>query len=170
MVHISTRQSILPERWLSKECKTVGLTKEEKQINRFLEDFKGLTYSKYNELLLLGEVITAERFAVGSIRRFSHRLCQTHRTQDEQTHLRQVRFGAQPIGSVPSGIVQPLGYSPTGHFAKIHPRVRYFPAIDLQRSEQPCDEDDTEIPHDLSDSYRQRMGTKKSICLDQNTF
>ncbi len=61
MVHISTRQSILPERWLSKECKTVGLTKEEKQLNRFLEDFKGLIYSKYNELLLSGEVITADK-------------------------------------------------------------------------------------------------------------
>lgn len=61
MVHISTRQSILPERWLSKECRTVGLTKEEKQINRFLEDFKGLIYSKYHELLLSGEIITAEK-------------------------------------------------------------------------------------------------------------
>ena len=61
MVHISTRQSILPERWLSKECKTVGFTKEEKQINRFLEDFKGLIYSKYNEMLLSGEVITADK-------------------------------------------------------------------------------------------------------------
>lgn len=61
MVHISTRQSILPERWLSKECKTVGLTKEEKRLNRFLEDFKGLIYSKYNELLLSGEVITADK-------------------------------------------------------------------------------------------------------------
>lgn len=61
MVHISTRQSILPERWLSKECKTVGLSKEEKQINRFLDDFRGLIYSKYNELLLLGEVVTAEK-------------------------------------------------------------------------------------------------------------
>ena len=61
MVHISTRQSILPERWLSKECKTVGLTTEEKRLNRFLEDFKGLIYSKYNELLLSGEVITADK-------------------------------------------------------------------------------------------------------------
>lgn len=61
MVHISTRQSILPDRWQSKECKTVGLTKEEKQINRFLEDFKGLIYTKYNELLLSGEIITAEK-------------------------------------------------------------------------------------------------------------
>ena len=61
MVHISTRQSVPPQRWLPKECKTIGLTKEEKQINRFLEDFKGLIYSKYNELLLLGEVITADK-------------------------------------------------------------------------------------------------------------
>lgn len=61
MVHLSTRQAVLPERWLSKECKTVGLTKEEKQLNRFLEDYKGLIYSKYNELLLSGEVITADK-------------------------------------------------------------------------------------------------------------
>ena len=44
MVHISTRQSVPPQRWLPKECKTIGLTKEEKQINRFLEDFKGGRY------------------------------------------------------------------------------------------------------------------------------
>lgn len=61
MVHISTRQSILPDRWLSKECKTIGLSKEEKKINRFLEDFKGLIYTKYNVLLLSGEILTAEK-------------------------------------------------------------------------------------------------------------
>ena len=58
---LTTGMSVPPQRWLPKECKTVGLTKEEKQINRFLEDFKGLIYSKYNELLLLGEVITADK-------------------------------------------------------------------------------------------------------------
>lgn len=61
MVHISTRQSIPPDRWLSKECKTIGITKEEKQINRFLGDFRGLIYSKYNELFFSGEIITAEK-------------------------------------------------------------------------------------------------------------
>lgn len=61
MVHISTRQSILPDRWLSKECKTIGLSKEEKKINRFLEDFKGLIYTKYIVLLLSGEILTAEK-------------------------------------------------------------------------------------------------------------
>lgn len=61
MVHLSTRQSVLPDRWVSKEGKTVGLTKEEKQINRFLNDYKGLIYSRYNEMLLTGEVITADK-------------------------------------------------------------------------------------------------------------
>ncbi len=61
MAHLSTRQSVLPERWLPKACKTFGLTKEEKQINRFLDDYRALIYSKYNELLLSGEVVTAEK-------------------------------------------------------------------------------------------------------------
>lgn len=61
MVHLSTRQSVLPDRWVSKEGKTVGLTKEEKQVNRFLNDYKGLIYSRYNEMLLTGEVITADK-------------------------------------------------------------------------------------------------------------
>ena len=79
MVHISTRQSVPPQRWLPKECKTIGLTKEEKQINRFLEDFKGLIYSKYKrrEMYLITR----------SLRRLPERLCSTRRSQNEQTYL-----------------------------------------------------------------------------------
>lgn len=61
MAHLSTRQSVLPERWITQGDKTVGLTKEEKQLNRFLDDYKGLIFAKYNELLLSGEVITADK-------------------------------------------------------------------------------------------------------------
>lgn len=61
MVHISTKQAILPERWVPKGDRTVGLTKEEKQINRFLDEYKGLICTKYTEILLRGEVITADK-------------------------------------------------------------------------------------------------------------
>lgn len=61
MAHLSTRQSVLPERWITQGDRTVGLTKEEKRLNRFLDEYKGLVYAKYNELLLSGEVITAEK-------------------------------------------------------------------------------------------------------------
>lgn len=61
VVHLSTRQSILPDRWVMKGDRTVGLTNEEKELNRFLDSYKALIYSKYNELLLSGEVITADK-------------------------------------------------------------------------------------------------------------
>ncbi len=61
MAHLSTRQAILPERWGSSSGRAIGTSKEDKQINRFLEDYKGIIYTKYNELLLTGEVITVDK-------------------------------------------------------------------------------------------------------------
>ncbi len=61
MAHLSTRQAILPERWVSSSGRAIGTSKEDKQINRFLEDYKGIIYTKYNELLLTGEVITVDK-------------------------------------------------------------------------------------------------------------
>lgn len=61
MCHISTKIEILPERWLSKEYRTKGLTREEKQINNTLEDLKAAIKRRYNELLVGGCVITASK-------------------------------------------------------------------------------------------------------------
>ena len=60
MTHISTRLSVDPERWLPKECRTLGTTKNDKQINKYLEEYKSLVHAKYNELLFAGEVLTSD--------------------------------------------------------------------------------------------------------------
>ncbi len=61
MCHFSTRQTILPDRWLAKEYRTVGKTREEKHINTILEDLKALIKRRYTEFLTLGQVVTANK-------------------------------------------------------------------------------------------------------------
>ena len=61
MTHFSTKSFILPDRWATKECRTLGLTKEEKEINAMLDDFRALIKSRYNEMVLRGEVVSAEK-------------------------------------------------------------------------------------------------------------
>ncbi len=61
MVHLSTRTNIEPDRWLSKEGRTLGSTKEDKAINSTLDNFRTLIHGKYNEFFFKGEVITAAR-------------------------------------------------------------------------------------------------------------
>ncbi|MEZ3442360.1 Arm DNA-binding domain-containing protein [uncultured Alistipes sp.] len=59
MVHFATRMYIHPDRWLPKDYRTTGKTKEEKQINEMLEELRVLIRRKYDEMLRREEVITA---------------------------------------------------------------------------------------------------------------
>lgn len=59
MVHFATRMCIHPDRWLPKDYRTAGKTKEEKQINEMLEELRVLIRRKYDEMLRHEEVITA---------------------------------------------------------------------------------------------------------------
>lgn len=59
MVHFATRLSIQPDRWLPKDYRTVGKTKEERQINDALDELRVLVRRKYDEMLRNEEVITA---------------------------------------------------------------------------------------------------------------
>ena len=59
MVHFATRMYIHPDRWLPKDYRTAGKTKEEKQINEMLEELRVLIRRKYDEMLRHEEVITA---------------------------------------------------------------------------------------------------------------
>ena len=61
MTHLATRYCLPPERWLPKEGRTVGRTKEEKEVNAYLDNLRGLIFAKYNEMFLAGEVVTARK-------------------------------------------------------------------------------------------------------------
>ncbi|MBQ2884630.1 MAG: site-specific integrase, partial [Alphaproteobacteria bacterium] len=61
MTHLATRYYLPPERWLPKEGRTVGRTKEEKEVNAYLDNLRGLIFAKYNEMFLAGEVVTARK-------------------------------------------------------------------------------------------------------------
>lgn len=61
MSHFSTRQTILPERWLSKDYRTVGKTREEKAINSILDELKSLIKRRYTEFISTGQVVTANK-------------------------------------------------------------------------------------------------------------
>ena len=61
MTHLATRYYLPPERWLPKEGRTVGRTKEEKEINAYLDNLRGLIFAKYNEMFLAGEQVTARK-------------------------------------------------------------------------------------------------------------
>ena len=61
MIHLSTRTNVEPSRWLSKEGRTPGASKEDRAINETLDNFRTLIHGKYNEFFFKGEVITAAR-------------------------------------------------------------------------------------------------------------
>ena len=61
MTHLATRYYLPPERWLPKEGRTLGRTKEEKEVNSYLDNLRGLIFSKYNEMFLAGEQVTARK-------------------------------------------------------------------------------------------------------------
>ena len=61
MTHLATRYYLPADRWLPKEGRTVGRTKEEKEINASLDNLRGLIFAKYNEMFLAGEVVTARK-------------------------------------------------------------------------------------------------------------
>ena len=59
--HFSTKLDIEPDRRLPKEGKTVGFTREEKQINALLDDFRSLIRSRYYDMTLHDEAVSAAR-------------------------------------------------------------------------------------------------------------
>lgn len=60
-VHFSTKLSIQPDRWDAKKYCTLGVTKEEKNINRFLEELKGSIQRHYFDMQAAGEVVSATK-------------------------------------------------------------------------------------------------------------
>lgn len=61
MIHFSTKLWIQPERWLPAEYKTVGISREEKQINETIADFHATIKRKYNEMIFRGDVVSASK-------------------------------------------------------------------------------------------------------------
>ena len=61
MTHLATRYYLPPDRWLPKEGRTFGRTKEEKEVNAYLDNLRGLIFAKYNEMFLAGEQVTARK-------------------------------------------------------------------------------------------------------------
>jgi site-specific recombinase XerD len=46
---------------MTREGRTLGSTREEKETNAMLDDFRALIRGRYNEIILRGEVVTADR-------------------------------------------------------------------------------------------------------------
>ena len=59
MSHFATRIHVDPDRWQSKESRTLGQTREERKINEALDELRVLIRRRYDEMLRREEVITA---------------------------------------------------------------------------------------------------------------
>lgn len=59
--HISTKFMIAPDRWLVKEGRTLGQTKEEKEIDAYLDEFKASILRRYYDLQAQGKELSAHR-------------------------------------------------------------------------------------------------------------
>lgn len=59
MCHFATRIYVDPDRWQSKESRTLGQTREERKINEALDELRVLIKRRYDEMLRREEVITA---------------------------------------------------------------------------------------------------------------
>ncbi len=60
-VHIATRQYVDPTHWDVVQGRTLGLTREEKQINEIIDELKAAIKTRYNELIFRGETISASK-------------------------------------------------------------------------------------------------------------
>ena len=61
VVHFSTKFRIFPDRWNSADGRTLHLTKEEKNIDAMLDDYRALVITRYNEMVLGGAMVTAAK-------------------------------------------------------------------------------------------------------------
>ncbi len=61
MAHFSTRMEIKPERWLGREHRAIGSTKDDKRINALLDELKAAIIRKYYDFRATGEVVTASK-------------------------------------------------------------------------------------------------------------
>lgn len=59
-IEITTNRSI--ESWLPEENCALPVRKSNKELNRYLESYKGKIFSAYSTLLSTGEIINAENF------------------------------------------------------------------------------------------------------------
>lgn len=61
MTHMATKQYIRPERWLTEEHKTMGLTKDEKEMNDCLKAFEVAIKKRYLDTMLRDESLSAHK-------------------------------------------------------------------------------------------------------------
>ncbi len=76
MAHFTTSVDVDPDHWLPKEGRTTGVTRDDKEANELLEDYRVVIRQKFNELMMNGEVVTAARvkMAVTSLDEKSYNL------------------------------------------------------------------------------------------------
>ena len=74
-IHISTKQWVLPDHWDSTTYRTTAQTKEEKLINKMLDEVQGSIQRHFYDLQGAGEVISAGKIKM--------RLCST----DERANM-----------------------------------------------------------------------------------
>lgn len=61
-IEITTNRSAEPNNWLSNKGSAFPLNKANRELNRYLESYKGKIFSAYSTLLSTGETINAENF------------------------------------------------------------------------------------------------------------
>ncbi len=61
-MEITTNRSIVPNQWIPSTEKTYPLNKSNKELNNYLEIFKGKIFSAYSSLLSSAEEVCPERF------------------------------------------------------------------------------------------------------------
>lgn len=59
VAHFSTKLWIKPERWLTHDHRTMGLTRDEKEINQTIEELRSMIKRRYFEKINLGESVSA---------------------------------------------------------------------------------------------------------------
>ncbi len=63
-VHFSTKFRIFPDRWDSNQGRTLHFTKEEKNINAMLDDYRALVVTRYNEMVFAGKMVTVAKLKI----------------------------------------------------------------------------------------------------------
>lgn len=147
MVHFATRIYIHPDRWLPKDYRTVGRSKEEKQVNEMLEELRVLIRRKYDEMLRREEVITA-----GKLKNAITGL-------DEKSMQLLELCDAPPAVGVHGGAVSDHRSAAAGHQPAIHQRIRPLAAGYAKSEQQYDNEVPAAIENDLPHGDQQRLGS-----------
>ena len=141
-IHISTKQWVLPDHWDSTTYRTTAQTKEEKLINKMLDEVQGSIQRHFYDLQGAGEVISAGKIKM--------RLCST----DERANMSIGKLFELFINDYEQLVLtQDYGHESFFRYKVCKDRVMHFISMNYKTSDLPLTSIDKRFLDKVDRSY-----------------